>query len=320
MVKVFLFCCIVLFCMYSCANLKNTNNVYDSHISIADYGISNTFQSNIICVDSVNISKAVKCDINTMFTIYRVADIYDANIDISKYQYINQLNDTKEELYYIGSLYKKDDLQGLLFYRIQHINTYFIEKKIILVNTKAGEIKSVAHIAEQTELDGLSIYTYSIYNSNKKILRTKGHRIDLDSGKEVITRLRNLFKICDDGEISSDYSDLYLTDYTTPDEYPQFDGDLTEFINSNIKYPKNVSPVRSKEIVFIQLDIDTLGRTFNHHIVKGVHPIIDSEALRVARLITFKTPAIKNGKSMVFTMKVPFIFKKEERNNSKIAP
>ena len=317
MVKVFLFCCVVLICMCSCANLKNTNNVYDSHISNATYDVSNTFRSNIICIDSVNISKAVKCDTNTMFTIYKVADIYDANIGNSKYQYINQLNDTKEELYYIGSLYKKDDLQGLLFYRIQHINTYFIEKKIILVNTKAGEIKSVAHVAEQSELDGLSVNTFSIYNSNKQMLRTKGHRISFDSGKEVTTRLRNTFMICDDGKINSDYSDLCPTDYTTPDEYPQFDGDLAEFIRENVKYPENVNALRTKEVVFVQLEIDTLGRTFNHHIAKGVQPLIDGEALRVARLITFKTPAIKNGKAISYTMNVPIIFEKVEQENSK---
>lgn len=92
---------------------------------------------------------------------------------------------------------------------------------------------------------------------------------------------------------------------------PSFDNDksqdkLIRFVNANIM---QVDTLKVEAIVYVQFEVDTLGFTHQHTILKGVNEQLDSEALRVCRLIRFDHPAIKGGKPACFTYLLPVKFK-----------
>ena len=59
--------------------------------------------------------------------------------------------------------------------------------------------------------------------------------------------------------------------------------------------------------------VDTLGKTFDHRVVKGIRYDLDEEALRVAKLIQFETPAFQRGKPVFIEYSVPFVFEIKRR-------
>lgn len=95
------------------------------------------------------------------------------------------------------------------------------------------------------------------------------------------------------------------------DEMPYFKGGVGEFIKfrkTNLKYPKTALNDSIEGIVHVSFLVDTLGKTIDHRVVKGVRCDLDEEALRVARLIQFETPAFQRGKPVFIEYSVPFVF------------
>ena len=95
---------------------------------------------------------------------------------------------------------------------------------------------------------------------------------------------------------------------TSVETTPLFIGDLKAFIQSNISYPKTAIDDSIEGIVIVELWIDTTGNTFGHNIIKSIREDIDEEALRVASLIKFATPAKQRGVPIVVRYLVPVRF------------
>ncbi|MDC1106999.1 energy transducer TonB, partial [Prolixibacteraceae bacterium] len=73
---------------------------------------------------------------------------------------------------------------------------------------------------------------------------------------------------------------------------------LTNFINVNFRYPKSLLEDNIYGKVFVSFVIENDGTTSTHKVIRGVHPILDKEALRVAKLIKFETPGMQSGKKV----------------------
>jgi len=100
------------------------------------------------------------------------------------------------------------------------------------------------------------------------------------------------------------------------DEMPYFKGGVEEFIKfrkRNLKYPKTALNDSIEGTVHVSFWIDTIGKTFDHRVVKGVRYDLDEEALRVARLIQFETPAFQRGKPIFIEYTIPFVFEINRR-------
>ncbi len=100
------------------------------------------------------------------------------------------------------------------------------------------------------------------------------------------------------------------------DEMPYFKGGVGKFIKfrkANLKYPKTALNDLIEGTVHVNFWIDTLGKTFDHRVVKGVRYDLDEEALRVAKLIQFETPAFQRGKPVFIEYSVPFVFEIKRR-------
>ena len=95
---------------------------------------------------------------------------------------------------------------------------------------------------------------------------------------------------------------------TAIEEAPVFGGDLKLFIKDKVRYPQSALEDATEGTVYIGFYIDTAGFTFDHYVLRGVRDDLDEEALRVAKLIRFDSPAKQRGKPIVVHYMVPVKF------------
>jgi protein TonB len=67
-----------------------------------------------------------------------------------------------------------------------------------------------------------------------------------------------------------------------------------EALYSKIKYPKIAQNIGIEGRVHVQFIIDKQGKVINPEIIRGVHPDLDAEVLRVIKLVRF-SPGVQNG-------------------------
>ena len=99
-----------------------------------------------------------------------------------------------------------------------------------------------------------------------------------------------------------------------PDFKPTFRGhsDLSlfsEWVNRNLKYPKDAKDAHVEGAVKLQFTVGTNGGVQEVQILKGVYPSLDNEALRVIRSSPKWKPGIKDGKPVrvTYTYTINFI-------------
>lgn len=81
------------------------------------------------------------------------------------------------------------------------------------------------------------------------------------------------------------------------------------FIRRNLIYPSLAKQEEIEGTVYAELLIDEQGKIYNITIIKGVHPLLDAEALRVLGLTTGKwKAAIRQNKVMKSTVIIPVPF------------
>jgi hypothetical protein len=85
---------------------------------------------------------------------------------------------------------------------------------------------------------------------------------------------------------------------------------MNDFIDANIRWPEKLD---HNLTVFVQVRIDKEGRVYNAYIIRGFRADVDSEAIRVARLIKF-TPArnlLGDVTESVLTIPVNFTYRQQ---------
>jgi len=102
-----------------------------------------------------------------------------------------------------------------------------------------------------------------------------------------------------------------------PDFKPTFRGhsDLrffTEWVNKNLKYPKDARDAHIEGTVKLQFTVGTNGGVQEVQILQGVYPSLDNEALRVVRSSPKWKPGIKDGKPVrvTYTYTIHFVLPK----------
>ena len=77
---------------------------------------------------------------------------------------------------------------------------------------------------------------------------------------------------------------------------------LREFLNENIKYPEQAKKDSITGRVVVKFVVEENGSITNPQIVRGIHPLLDAEALHVVNLM----PKWKPGKQGVFILPITF--------------
>lgn len=93
---------------------------------------------------------------------------------------------------------------------------------------------------------------------------------------------------------------------------PSFPGgakELNNFLSKNLKYPPSLQEINVQGKVIIQFVVDKDGSITNAEVVRGVHPLIDKEALRVINMMPKWSPGMQNQKPVRVKYTVPVAFK-----------
>lgn len=99
--------------------------------------------------------------------------------------------------------------------------------------------------------------------------------------------------------------------YTKVTEMPEFPGGpmaLRSFISSNIRYPKVAAQSKLQGKVFVSFIVNAEGKVTDAKIAKGIHPLLDSEAIRIVNLMPGWKPGKENGKAVNVSYTVPINF------------
>lgn len=110
--------------------------------------------------------------------------------------------------------------------------------------------------------------------------------------------------------------------FTSVEQVPMFDGGLKafgDFLNKNIKYPKESRDKNIQGRVIISFIVEQNGELSNIKVVRGVDAAIDAEALRVMSLSPKWTPGIQNGRLVRVAYSVPISFTLSNDNLGKPA-
>lgn len=92
-------------------------------------------------------------------------------------------------------------------------------------------------------------------------------------------------------------------------EYPGGPKELTKFIYSQLRYPKEALEAKIEGTVYIEYDIDYKGAVVAVRVLKGLGHGCDEEAARVVKMLKFNV-ARNRGVQVLFHQKVRVRFKK----------
>lgn len=77
--------------------------------------------------------------------------------------------------------------------------------------------------------------------------------------------------------------------------FPGGDAAKWRFLANNVTYPSSCRQIGEQGKVYVKYIINEQGKVSQVEIVRGVHPLIDEEVLRVIRAMPDWTPATQNG-------------------------
>lgn len=93
---------------------------------------------------------------------------------------------------------------------------------------------------------------------------------------------------------------------------PQYKGgpkELTKFIYTHLRYPKEAFEIGVEGTVYIEYDIDYQGNVVATRVVQGIGHGCDEEACRVVQMLKFDVER-NRGVHVLFHQKVKVVFKK----------
>ena len=119
--------------------------------------------------------------------------------------------------------------------------------------------------------------------------------------------------------IDPDKVDEYLAErkdtinvYDCVEQMPSFPGGtqkLKEFIEENLRYPKELEESCVQGRVIVRFIVERNGKLSNVKVVKSVHPALDKEAIRIVKLMPRWIPGRQNGITVRVKCYIPIIFR-----------
>ena len=102
--------------------------------------------------------------------------------------------------------------------------------------------------------------------------------------------------------------------FETPPQFPGGDVALMEFIKKEVRQPDEAKDVKGK--VVISLIVETSGELTHFKVARSVHPALDKEALRVAKMMPKWIPGSIYGKLVAVKYNLVVAFKGEEKGGT----
>ena len=96
-----------------------------------------------------------------------------------------------------------------------------------------------------------------------------------------------------------------------PEIEPKFPGGtdaLLKFLASNITYPESAIKFREEGTVYVQFTVSSKGIVKEVFVLRGVSPVVNSEALRVVKMMPKWTPAQQGIRKVATYFRIPIKF------------
>jgi TonB family protein len=94
--------------------------------------------------------------------------------------------------------------------------------------------------------------------------------------------------------------------------YPGGDKELLNFIKNNTRYPEEAKSEKIQGRVILRFVVSAEGNTEAVSVIKGVHPLLDTEAIRVVGMLTGWKPGMQGGKAVNVWYMAPVTFSLSE--------
>ena len=94
--------------------------------------------------------------------------------------------------------------------------------------------------------------------------------------------------------------------------YAGGEGEILNFIKNNTKYPEETKAQKIEGRVIIRFIVNTEGFTEGISVLKGVHPLLDAEAVRVVSMLSGFSPGMQGSKAVNVWYMVPVTFSLRE--------
>ncbi len=101
--------------------------------------------------------------------------------------------------------------------------------------------------------------------------------------------------------------DTFIVVEQMPD-YPGGGTALLEFIRNNLRYPEAAKAEKAEGRVIVRFVVNNKGKVEDAEVIKGVHPLLDAEALRVVNLLSGWLPGAQEGKPVNVWYMAPVSF------------
>jgi TonB family protein len=115
--------------------------------------------------------------------------------------------------------------------------------------------------------------------------------------------------------VQKNNSSVYDAVWSYVDQMPAFPGGheaMQAFLQKNLRWPENGGMICAEGRVFVKFIVGKEGRLRKFEVLKGLHPLLDAEAVRVAQLLDGQfTPGIQDGRpvDVYYTVAVTFSIK-----------
>lgn len=107
--------------------------------------------------------------------------------------------------------------------------------------------------------------------------------------------------------------------YNEVDKMPEFqnglDG-LIKFLQDNVRYPAEAAEDGIQGKVYVGFIVGTRGEVSEVKITRGVHPLLDAEAVRVVEIMPPWTPGEKDGEKVRVAYSIPISFTLTENSTA----
>ncbi len=91
--------------------------------------------------------------------------------------------------------------------------------------------------------------------------------------------------------------------------YPGGDNALIQWISNEMNYPKEAKKNRIEGVVYVNYVVGVDGSIDSVSLMRGVHPLLDEEAVRVISGIKGYEPGVQRGKPVRVQFTIPMRFK-----------
>lgn len=112
-------------------------------------------------------------------------------------------------------------------------------------------------------------------------------------------------------QLTSAQTDAIITNETVFDvveEMPEFPGgtaEIYQFIGNHFIYPDTCRQLNIQGKIYISFIIEKDGSIHEYKILRGVHPLLDAEAIRVVLAMPRWKPGKQNGKAVRVRYNLP---------------